>query len=482
VNDKDRQSDDDRANFDLTTPNIPIQYRDQVGRRPPPSREHDRTMMNEALPKPEGRTNRPPSAQNKYDLTMVNFGATDEDEEAPNRQGVPAPPPYQPYPEPQVQQPVQKVQTPVQPRKGISKWIWLGIGALILLLVCAAGIGVYFLIPHDGFTLRVLNAPSGANVYVDDIPSGVRQRDGTIIVQGLRAGEARDIRVSEQGFADWKTTVTGQSGKVMDLTVNLTPLETKNSQPTEIDYSGRMVLIPAGQFQMGADDSNPEERPMHAVTLPDYYIDKYEVTNEQYGNFCNATGHAKPVNPFWDPQYLDKNPRMPVIGVSYGDAEAYAAWANKRLPTESEWEKAASWGPNASQKRRYPWGDSTDKLRANVDSQHPSTIGQFSNGGSAYGAQDMAGNVREWVNGTFDAYPGNTASNPQFGQGLRVVRGGDFRAGPSFAKTTSRLGVDAGFKTNPGDDKIGRSSLVGFRCAIAADDPKLQVQLKQGSK
>jgi formylglycine-generating enzyme required for sulfatase activity len=94
----------------------------------------------------------------------------------------------------------------------------------------------------------------------------------------------------------------------------------------------------------------------------------------------------------------------------------------------------------------------------------------------------MAGNVREWVNGTFDAYPGSAASNPQFGQGLRVVRGGDFRAGPAFAKTTSRLGVDAGFKTNPGDDKIGRSSLVGFRCAIAADDPKLQAQLKQGSK
>jgi hypothetical protein len=200
VNEKDRQSDNDRANFDLTTPNIPIPYRNQGGRQTPPGRDQDRTMMNEALPKPEGRPNRPPSVQNKYDLTMVNFGAPEEEDEPQIRQAVPAPPPYQPYPQPQVQsqvqQPGQHVQTPVQPRKGISKWIWLGIGVLVLLLVCTAGVGVYLLIPHDGFTLRVLNAPAGANVYVDDIPSGVRQRDGSIVVQGLRAGEARDIRVS----------------------------------------------------------------------------------------------------------------------------------------------------------------------------------------------------------------------------------------------------------------------------------------------
>jgi len=62
-----------------------------------------------------------------------------------------------------------------------------------------------------------------------------------------------------------------------------------------------------------------------------------------------------------DPQYFEKNPRMPVIGVSYSDSQAYAQWANKRLPDESEWEKAASWSAGATAKHRYPWGDTADK-------------------------------------------------------------------------------------------------------------------------
>jgi iron(II)-dependent oxidoreductase len=168
---------------------------------------------------------------------------------------------------------------------------------------------------------------------------------------------------------------------------------------------------------------------------------------------------------------------MPVIGIAYDDAQAYANWAGKRLPTESEWEKAASWGPNISAKRLYPWGSSPEKTRANVDSDHPTDVGHFSESASGYGVEDMAGNAREWVDAYFDAYPGNTSSNPKFGQGLRVVRGGDFRSGLNFAKTVSRLGVEPGFKTNPGDDKLGRSSLVGFRCAVPADDPRLQASL-----
>jgi len=454
-------------------------------------------MANGPVPGRDNLSNRAAPSANKYDLTMVNFGGpVDEDEDRPVQQSIPLPPPPQGYSQYQQAPPqhphqtaqgtqVNQPQQPAKSRKGIPIWVWLLVAFFLFILLLAAGVGAYFLIPRDGFTLRVLNAPSGAKVYVDDIPSGVPQRDGTIIVQGLRTGEARDLRVSEEGYADWKTTVTGQPGKVVDVTVNLTPLQTKTTPstgglPAEIDFSGRMALIPAGEFKMGADDSNPEEAPAHPVTLPDYYIDKYEVTNEQYGNFCNATNHPKPVNPFWDPQYFEKNPRMPVIGVSYSDAQAYAQWANKRLPTESEWEKAASWSAGATAKHRYPWGDTADKRRSNVESAHPSNIGQFAEGASGYGVLDMAGNAREWVDGTFEAYPGSKASNPQFGRGLKVVRGGDFRAGLPFAKTTSRLGVESGFKTNPGDDKVGRSSLVGIRCAISADDSKLQTVLKPG--
>jgi formylglycine-generating enzyme required for sulfatase activity len=79
----------------------------------------------------------------------------------------------------------------------------------------------------------------------------------------------------------------------------------------------------------------------------------------------------------------------------------------------------------------------------------------------------------------FTPYAGNATSDSRFGQNLRVVRGGDFRSGMAYARTTSRLGVDPGFQTNLGDDKLGKSSLVGFRCAISADDPRLQEQLKR---
>jgi formylglycine-generating enzyme required for sulfatase activity len=478
VNETDGPSDKKQPNFDLTTPNIPRPNRNQEGGPAAPGSSQDRTMLNEPFQRPEGRPKRPSPAQNKFDLTVVNFNSEPGDEGEDERERVATPPVSRPAPQPHVARPGTVPQTAGPTGRKSSLLLIIGASVLFLLLV-GGGLAVYFFSPGKGFTLRVLNAPAGSKVFIDDVPSGVPQSDGTIIVQGLRTGEARDVRVSQEDYADWKTTVTGREGQVQDLTVNMTPLRPKTAaQPqTEIEYNGRMILIPAGEYPMGIDNSNPEESPSHTVSLPAYYIDKYEVTNEQYARFCAATNHPHPVNPFWDTTYFEKRPRMPVIGIAYDDAQAYANWAGKRLPTESEWEKAASWGPNISAKRLYPWGSSPEKTRANVDSDHPTDAGHFSESASGYGVEDMAGNAREWVDAYFDAYPGNTTSNPKFGQGLRVVRGGDFRSGLNFAKTVSRLGVEPGFKTNPGDDKLGRSSLVGFRCAVPADDPRLQASL-----
>lgn len=175
-------------------------------------------------------------------------------------------------------------------------------------------------------------------------------------MQGLRAREPRQVRIVQDGYAEWKTTVTGEGGEVKEVTAELTRIATKPVLPPEIDYNSQMVLIPAGAFTMGSNRSNPDEAPEHTLDLPAYYIDKYEVTNEQYGKFCNATAHPQPVNPWWDLQYFENNPQSPVIGVSYADAEAYTAWAGKRPPTEAEWEKAASWNPTTNSKRQFPWG------------------------------------------------------------------------------------------------------------------------------
>src|SRR5262249_11581792 len=159
----------------------------------------------------------------------------------------------------------------------------------------------------------------------------------------------------------------------------------------------------AGVFLMGDNQGQPNEKPVHPVNLDyNYYIDQNEVTNKDYQAFCQATGRSLPVNPAWDPQYFKNNPNAPVVGVSWDDANAYAQWAGKQLPSEAEWEKAASWDPRATDdsqqwKRRWPWGNSADAGKATFKTQHPTPAGQNPSGASAYGVNDMAGNVAEWV-------------------------------------------------------------------------------------
>jgi len=120
-----------------------------------------------------------------------------------------------------------------------------------------------------------------------------------------------------------------------------------------------MVLIPAGPFMMGASPQesvgDPDEVPQHEVTLPAFKIDKYPVTNAQFYDFCFSTGYEAEGK--WQEYHSKATDHEPVRGVSWQDANAYAKWAGKRLPTEAEWEKAAR-GP---QGYTYPWGMSGRK-------------------------------------------------------------------------------------------------------------------------
>jgi formylglycine-generating enzyme required for sulfatase activity len=460
----DREKRPDKVNYDLTTPNAFPQGGEQQRR---PAAPDDRTTINQPARAPEAR----PPAPDRYDLTSVHNVAVpfdeDEDASAAHTQRTPA----------QTPAAHAAVRTAAPARGRVPGWVWGALGLSALLLVSCAGLLLaYFLLSAPAaFTLRVLDAP-GSKVYVDDIPSGVPQRDGSIMVQGLRAGEPRVVSVRQEGFAEWKTTVTGKAGEVLDLRANMTPVAApRPSLPAEIDYRGTMVLVAAGEFVMGADDGDPNEAPAHNVSLPDYYIDKFEVTNEQYDKFCKETGRPAPVDPEALPNYFRENPRKPVMGVSYEDAAAYAGWAGKRLPTEQEWEKAASWDPSSRKKLKWPWGNTEEQGRANIGTEGPAEVGQHAGGASTYGVHDMAGNVVEWVDAVYAPYPGSAYQDKDYGKRLRVFRGGSFPWKLSQARTTYRYAKEGATKAT-----ASQPSVIGFRCAISADDPRLKSHLRQG--
>lgn len=234
-----------------------------------------------------------------------------------------------------------------------------------------------------------------------------------------------------------------------------------------------MVYIPAGEFIMGSSDKDVEmflqifiyrrpsrfanEQPQHTVYLDSFYIDKYEVTNAQYGEFIQATGHPAPV--YWNNE-LYNQPEQPVIGITWEDAKAYAEWTGKRLPTEAEWEKAA----RGTDGRIWPWGNEWDAAKLNgndvgaIDGYiYSSPVGSFPKGASPYGVHDMAGNAWEWVEDWYDAnyYSYSPKINPKgpASGSYHVLRGGDWSMNQDFTRCASRVGLSPG------------SMLTGFRCA-----------------
>ncbi|MFQ5508240.1 MAG: formylglycine-generating enzyme family protein [Leptospirillia bacterium] len=190
-----------------------------------------------------------------------------------------------------------------------------------------------------------------------------------------------------------------------------------------------MVRVPAGPFIMGQGpedgrlgvDVGVDSVPRHRVNLREFWIDRTEVTVGRYKAFVAATGHR----PF--PEWAwDKRPYRnddPVIGISFFDAKAYCAWRGARLPTEAEWEKAA----RGTDGRRYPWGDVWDPERVVYEGSRkvqPDRVGSHPANASPYGALDMAGNVMEWTDTWYKAYPGNDLVREAFGEKYRVLKGG----------------------------------------------------------
>jgi len=261
-----------------------------------------------------------------------------------------------------------------------------------------------------------------------------------------------------------------------------------------------MALIPAGEFLMGSpagSDGLPDEQPQRLVYTATFRIDRYEVTNDAYVRFVQATGHrapahSNPASTLWEGNTpISGIGTHPVVNVSWEDALAYCAWLGKRLPTEAEWEKAA----RGTDGRRYPWGNEWDFTKANsasywagrtIDFQSGADwdafwikgegakiskekgirgevltmpVASFPESTSPYGLHDMAGNVAEWVHDWYNPnyYKEAPLSDPQGPArgAIKAMRGGSWLKPAVSLRTSDR---DWGTMDS-------RPSGTGFRCA-----------------
>lgn len=232
----------------------------------------------------------------------------------------------------------------------------------------------------------------------------------------------RDEVVENNTTANNSTTNTDKPGNTNTNTT---------AQPPE-----GMVLVKGDTFTMGSDKGDAAEKPAHEATVKSFYMDKYEVTREQYAKCVDAGKCAAPAT--WkDKTYPSGTAKLPVVGVNFDQANEYAKWAGKRLPTEEEWEFAA----RGKDKLAFPWGSSWEKGKANAngESKDFTEVGKFS-GASPFGLYDMVGNAWEWTSSTFKAYPNGTLPPDAPKGDVRVIRGGSFESTSEYASTTYRAG------------------------------------------
>lgn len=261
------------------------------------------------------------------------------------------------------------------------------------------------------------------------------------------------------------------------------------------DDVGRMVRHPGGTVHIGTNDRRiayDNERPLHAVSLDPFWIDVHPVTNGEFLRFMESGGYDEhrwwsdagwhwrqdaAVNApkywtrdhgEWRSRIMDReeavDPWKPVCHVCWYEAEAYARWAGKRLPTEAEWEAAASWDPSARESRRFPWGDDdATAADANLDQLafDIARVGAYPRNVSAIGCSGMIGDVWEWTASDFGGWPGFESfpypeySQVFFGTDYKVLRGGSWATRPGAIRNTFRNW----------DYPIRRQIFAGFRCA-----------------
>jgi iron(II)-dependent oxidoreductase len=336
-----------------------------------------------------------------------------------------------------------------------------------------------------------LLGPAGARRYVREV------RDKVLDVLAHSPLEGRPLLDQAFGFG-----MVAQHEQQHDETMLAThqlrsgvPVLDAPPPPPPANLPAAEVLVPGGPFTMGTSTEPwalDNERPGHAVQVAPFFIDTAAVTNGAYLAFIDAGGYDEPAwwtaagwahrqeaglsSPrFWQREgdtwwrlrfgIREQVPRSePVMHVSFHEAQAYARWAGRRLPTEAEWEKAARWDPATGRSRRYPWGDEDPGPKhANLGQHHlrPAGAGAFPQGASPLGVHQLIGDVWEWTSSDFGGYPGFTAfpypeySLVFFGSQYKVLRGGSFGSDPVAVRGTFRNW----------DYPIRRQIFAGFRCA-----------------
>lgn len=273
-----------------------------------------------------------------------------------------------------------------------------------------------------------------------------------------------------------------QHGETMLQAINLRTgapiLQTRTPQPNgRPGLAGTSVPVPGGPFVLGVDaDTEPlsldNERPAHVVEVPAFRIGRVPVTNGEWKQFIADDGYRQArwwsargwehrvqaglIAPqFWNPDgtrtrfgHVEDIPDdEPVQHVTFFEAEAYAAWAGARLPTEVEWEKACAWDPGTGTRRRHPWGAQEPTAQyANLGGEalRPAPVGAYPAGASACGAEQMLGDVWEWTSSPLRPWPGFTPmiyrqyTEPFFGGDYKVLRGGSWAVAPDTLRPSFR--------------------------------------------
>ena len=332
---------------------------------------------------------------------------------------------------------------------------FLAIGGILIAMLCLFGCGNYVInnLPATPTQTILTNTKSST-------PTNTAANDPTKTATNLPMKAATNVSTETATTVPPTSTPTPKPGVTMLGADGAT-----------------LVFVPAGEFTIGSEDGNIDEQPVHAVFLDSYWIDRTEVTNAMYAK-CVETGDCRPPSNtssytrssyYGNPEFDD----YPVIYVNWYKAKTYCEWAGRRLPAETEWEKAA----RGTDGRTYPWGNDFDCKKGNFDDEiqldnyvvpggancdgfpDTSPVGWFINGKSPYGAYDMVGNVWEWVNDWYDSayYSSSPSSNPLgpvIGQS-RVRRGGSWYDYYGDVRSGVRNGSD------PGITDVN----VGFRCA-----------------